>query len=331
MDIQTTLLTSLRKLAEQHTIETLGDRREYLGASDIGYCPRKVILEKIHPGEHDLATLLRFQRGHMAEDIIARAFTAAGYSNFEQQVEIVLPGDVPIKAHIDFVFTSRINKIKSILEIKSTSRIPDGPYSSWESQLYIQMGALARQYPEYSIKGAVLTLDLAHGEMAFFNGYEPRETIFNGLMERAGTIWSHYQAMLRGNDLVREGVELEMKTEVSPLCGFCDHIATCPRFETEDVPELENVVEALQELQAREKNMQGEIKKIKTHLLAVVEQKGPIKAGGCLLRKATRSRKYLDMDRLEAFLAESGAVIDEYQEDRPFSFLEIRKAKAKAA
>ena len=73
MDIQTTLLTSLRKLAEQHTIETLGDRRDYLGASDIGYCPRKIILEKIHPGEHDLATLLRFQRGHMAEDIIARA------------------------------------------------------------------------------------------------------------------------------------------------------------------------------------------------------------------------------------------------------------------
>jgi hypothetical protein len=37
------------------------------------------------------------------------------------------------------------------------------------------------------------------------------------------------------------------------------------------------------------------------------------------------------MDRLEAFLAESGAVLDEYQEDRSFSFLEIRKAKAKAA
>ena len=170
------------------------------------------------------------------------------------------------------------------------------------------MGALAKQHPDYSIKGAVLTLDLAHGEVVFFNGYEPQEAIFNGLMERAGTIWSHYQAMLRGNDLVREGVELEMKTEVSPLCGFCDHIATCPRFETEEVPELENAVKALQELQAREKNMQGEIKKIKKHLLAVVEQKGPIKSGGCVLRKATRSRKYLDMDRLEAFLAESGTM-----------------------
>ena len=324
MDIQTTLLTSLRKLALQHTTETLGDRRGYLGASDIGYCPRKVILEKIHPSEHDLATLLRFQRGHMAEDIIARAFTAAGYSNYEQQVEIVLPGDVPLKAHIDFVFTSKTHKIKSILEIKSTSRIPDGPYSSWESQLYIQMGALAEQHPDYTIKGAVLTLDLANGEVAFFNGYEPQEMIFNGLMERAGTIWSDYQAMLHEE-------EIDPKTEVSPLCGFCDHIATCPRFETEDVPQLAGVVEALQDLQLRDKSLQGEIKKIKKHLLAVVERKGPIKSGGCLLKKAIRSRKYLNMDRLEAFLAESGTVLDEYQEDRPFSFLEIRKTKVKAA
>jgi CRISPR-associated exonuclease Cas4 len=190
------------------------------------------------------------------------------------------------------------------------------------------MGALANECPEYSIKGAILPIDLANGEVDFFNGYEPQETIFNGLMERAKRIWSDYQAMLYGNDLVREGVELEMKTEVSPLCGFCDHITTCPRFETEDVPQLAGVVEGLQELQAREKNMQGEIKKIKAHLLAVVEQKGPITSGGCLLRKATRSRKHLDMDRLEAFLAESGTVIDEYQENRSFSFLEIKKAKA---
>ena len=321
MDIQTTLLTSLRKLAEQHTIETLGDRREYLGASDIGYCPRKVILEKIHPGEHDLATLLRFQRGHMAEDIIARAFTAAGYNNFERQVEIVLPGDVPIKAHIDFVFTSHSRKIKSILEIKSTSRIPDGPYSSWESQLYLQMGGLAEQCPEYSIKGAILTLDLAHGEVGFFNGYEPAETIFNGLVQRAGVIWSDYQAVLHDE-------EVDLKTEVTPLCGYCSHIMTCPPFEAESVPELAGKVEELQELQARQKRLEGVIKPFKKDLLTVVNQRGPIKTGKTILRKAYRKKKYLAMDRLEAFLAEHGSSIEEFQETRPYSFLEIIKAKA---
>ena len=322
MDIQTTLLTSLRKLAEQHTLETLGDRREYLGASDIGYCPRKVILEKIHPGEHDLATLLRFQRGHMAEDIIAKAFTVAGYNNFERQVEIVLPGDVPIKAHIDFVFTSHSRKIKSILEIKSTSRIPDGPYSSWESQLYLQMGGLAEQCPEYSIKGAILTLDLAHGEVGFFNGYEPAETIFNGLVQRAGVIWSDYQAVLRGE-------EVDLKTEVTPLCGgYCSHIMTCPPFEAESVPELAGKVEELQELQARQKRLEGVIKPFKKDLLTVVNQRGPVRTGKTILRKANRKKKYLAMDRLEAFLAEHGSSIEEFQETRPYSFLEIIKAKA---
>ena len=37
------------------------------------------------------------------------------------------------------------------------------------------------------------------------------------------------------------------------------------------------------------------------------------------------------MDRLEAFLAENGTAIDEYQEDRSFSFLEIRKEKVAQA
>ena len=321
MDIQTTLLTSLRKLSQLHTEATLGDRRNYLGASDIGYCPRKVILERIHPGEHDLATLLRFQRGHMAEDIIAMAFSAAGYTNFERQVEITMPGDVPLKAHIDFVFTSETHKVKSILEIKSTSRIPDGPYGSWESQLYIQMGALAWKHPDYIIKGAILTLDLAHGEVAFFNGYEPQELIFEGLLQRADSIWSGYQAILRDE-------AIEPDTEVSPLCGFCNHITTCPRFETENVPQLAGIVEALQNLQERDKTLTGEIKELKRHLLAVVEKMGPVASGGCLLKKATRHRKHLNMDRLAVFLAENDSAIEEYQESRPFSFLEIRKAKA---
>jgi len=131
-----------------------GDRNNYLGASDIGYCPRKVILDRLHPVDHDLATLLRFQRGHMAEDIVANAFGAAGYNNFDRQVEAVAGGATPIRCHIDFVFNAP--KLKAILEVKSVSAIPDGPHSSWESQLYMQMGALAEQYPDHHIKGAIL-------------------------------------------------------------------------------------------------------------------------------------------------------------------------------
>ncbi|MFH2000982.1 MAG: hypothetical protein ABIK28_14970, partial [Planctomycetota bacterium] len=99
-----TLQAALQQLAIQQTVETLGDRATYLGASDIGACPRKTILSKLNPPEADLVTLLRFRRGHMAEDIVAAAFTAAGFTNFKRQVEVRYAGDVPVTAHIDFVF-----------------------------------------------------------------------------------------------------------------------------------------------------------------------------------------------------------------------------------
>ena len=115
MDIHNIFLTALRNLSKRHTEETLGDRRNYLGASDIGQCPRKVILERVSPKEHDLATLLRFERGHMAEEIVAKVFSAAGFTNFERQVEIDVSSEgVPFLVHIDFIFTSTINKVKNI-------------------------------------------------------------------------------------------------------------------------------------------------------------------------------------------------------------------------
>jgi CRISPR-associated exonuclease Cas4 len=324
MDIKNTLLTSLRKLAQQHTKETLGDRSDYLGASEIGYCPRKVILEKINPTEHDLTALLRFERGHMAEEIIAKVFTAAGFTNFEQQVEILVDGDVPIKAHIDFVFTSETHKIKSVLEVKSTSKIPDDPYGSWESQIYLQMGALAEKYPDHKIRGAVIALDLANGEVAFYNGYNPQDMIFAGLKRKAEAIWSHYQAM-------RNGKDVELATEPDLLCGFCNHLITCPRFEAEDVPHLASIVDELRQLQQSEQQLKDKIAPCKQKIFAIVQQKGSIKSAGCILRKATRSRKHLIIDRLESFLADHGSSIGEFQEDRPFSFLEIKKAKAAKA
>lgn len=324
MDIKTTLLTSLRKLAKQHTEETLGDRRDYLGASDIGYCPRKVILEKINPTEHDLATLLRFQRGHMAEDIIAMAFTAAGFTNFERQVEVEVGCEIPIKAHIDFVFTSEIHKIKSVLEAKSTSTIPDDPYGSWESQLYIQMGALAEKFPDYTIRGAFIALDLANGEVEFFNGYSPEKIIFGGLLRKAEVLWSDYQAMLSSK-------EVELGTDPGPLCGFCNHLTSCSRFQAEEVPQLAACIDELQELQITEKKLKEKIGPCKGKILAIVNKIGPFKSGGCVLRKATRTRKHLVVDRLDQFLKDHGSSIDQFQENRSFSFLEIKKGKAAAA
>ena len=321
MDINNVFLTSLRDLSKQHTEETLGDRRSYLGASDIGQCPRKVILERISPKEHDLATLLRFERGHMAEEIVAKVFTAAGYTNFERQVEIKVNNEsVPFLVHIDFVFTSKLSKIKSILEVKSGS-VPSMPYGSWESQLYTQMGAVAERYPDHLIKGAILSLDLADGEVGFFSGYQPNKTVFQSLVTKAEEIWSAYQVMLQGG-------EVELATESGLLCGYCNHLHDCPCFRAQEAPDMAGIIEDLQHLQAEEKSLKAKIEPIKKNLLDVVRKVGAIKVNNYILNNRTQSRKSLNVRRLEAFLADLGQSISDFQESgTTSSWLDIKQCK----
>jgi CRISPR-associated exonuclease Cas4 len=52
----------------------------------------------------------------------------------------------------------------------------------------------------------------------------------------------------------------------------------------------------------------------------------PLKARGQLLRKAVRSRKVLEMDRLTQFLAGYGHSLAEFHKTSSYAFLEIKKA-----
>jgi CRISPR-associated exonuclease Cas4 len=315
-----TLQTALQQLAVQHTVETLGDRAAYLGASEIGACPRKTILSKLNPPQADLVTLLRFRRGHMAEDIVAAAFTAAGFTNFQRQVEVRAPGDVPVMAHIDFVFTSAARKTMAVLEVKSPETLPEQPFGSWETQLYLQMGLLAAANPGYTVeKGAILAVNFGASGMALFNGYTPQPTLFEGLMGRARNIWDEYRQVMTDASAIPA-------MEIGPLCGYCPFIADCPKFDVEEVRELTESVEIITELQKQQKDLNAEIDLRKKDLLAIVSARGPIKAYGRLLQKATRNRKTLDLIRLADFLKGYGQSLADFQATSTYSFLEIKKA-----
>jgi len=315
-----TLQAALQQLAIQQTVETLGDRTTYLGASDIGTCPRKTILTKLNTPEADLVTLLRHRRGHMAEEIVATAFTVAGFTNFKRQVEVRHTGAVPVMAHLDFVFISEIRKTMAVLEVKSPENIPEHPYGSWETQLYLQMGLLADSYPDYTVeKGAILAVNFGDQGMQLFGGYTPQTTIYEGLIDRATTIWNQYQHYSEG-DLATPAME------VGPLCGYCPFLMDCPKFEAEEVRELTESVEILVELQHQQRDLEAEIGMRKSDLLAIVAQRGPLKAYGQLLRKAVRTRKVLDADRLGQFLQGYGHSLADFQKNSSYSFLEIKKA-----
>lgn len=203
----------------------------------------------------------------MTEEIVARVFTAAGFTNFERQVEIKVSSEtVPFLAHIDFVFTSKTSKVKSVLEVKS-GPIPQTPYGPWESQLYTQLGTLAEQYPDHTIKGALLSLDLADGEVGFFSGYKPNQTVFQSLKIKAERMWSAYQAMLQRD-------EVDLTTKPGLLCGgYCNHLLDCPRFAAQEAPDMADIVKDLQLLQAEEKSLEARIEPIKKNLLSVVQSR----------------------------------------------------------
>jgi hypothetical protein len=245
------LTKGLQTYAKKKSENELGDRSAYIGASDIPNCPRKVILDKLDSDDHDLETLVRFERGHLAEDIVAKALQSAGYGNFVRQYEVdaseVL--GVPIKAHLDFVWFSP-NSL-SVLEVKTVSSIPDFPYESWEMQLYAQMGLLVLTGIKVPVRGAILALDLNSGQHKVFNGYEHNEEVARGLIERGVFLWEALQA------IKMERAEGELETEISNLCAYCKHIATCPRFAGPEIPELEPLASQLQSL----RNQQKELKK----------------------------------------------------------------------
>ena len=315
-----TLQAALQQLAIQQTEATLGDRSTYLGASDIGACPRKTILRKLHAPEADLVTLLRQRRGHMAEEVVAAAFMIAGFSNFQRQTEVRHTGAVPVMAHLDFVFISEVRKTMAVLEVKAPENIPEHPYGAWETQLYLQMGLLADSFPDYTVeKGAILAVNFGDQGMRLFGGYTPQDTIYHGLIDRAATIWNQYQAYSAG-DLATPSME------AGPLCGYCPFLMDCPKFEAEEVRELTESVEILLELQHQQKDLEAEVSYRKSNLLAIVAQRGPLKAYGHLLRKAVRTRKSLDTHQLNQFLQGYGHSLNDFQKSSSYAFLEIKKA-----
>ncbi|OCC15317.1 hypothetical protein DBT_1440 [Dissulfuribacter thermophilus] len=301
------ILTRLQELSALHTKQYLGDRSQYIGASDIGHCPRKVVLSKLNGEEIDLATHIKFMRGHLAEDLVAGIYEKY---NPQRQVELELDDPVPIKIHLDLLFQPTTKQEVGVMEVKASS-IPETPYELWEMQLHFQMGVMAR-HTQKAIKGAIIVVDLNDGDIRRFNGYTPNETIFNGLLKRAKHIW----------DCITEGTEPE--TEVTPLCGYCAFIKDCPRFQADEIPELAGDVLKVLEAKDRKKASEAEYKRLASRLLDIVKKKGAFKAGGHRIDKIDRHSTRTDWKKLADDLGTINKSLDDYQTKNPYSVLDIK-------
>ena len=314
MGLMSQVARGLLNHSSSATAAQLGDRSKYVGLSDIGKraeCLRAAVANKVygsmHPGADDvgnwyknqeydkvMATLkkqLILQRGHWFEAGIEQAFEANG-TKFFSQLEIDAGFDgVPVLAHLDFVLIG--SGAVRILELKSTKNIPDNLYASYETQLYGQLGFLAKywdqpcfsirnetgqilysklSFPELSkkvfsvdmpdsiqdvdIEGWVLCLGMSDAKA--FGPYKPNDTMTRFCEKTAKLIWEQADE-IRNNNLDLNS--LEFCKGFHPLCDFCDHSNGCPKFTVHELtdPIYNDILMELDELKSQKSKLAKDI------------------------------------------------------------------------
>ena len=111
------LETNFQNHSQQKTTSDLGDRSQYIGASDIGSCLRKAYLSKTESVTHSFEQLIVFARGHVGETLIKQMLDSGSEKlTLREQVEVT--GEVEgfkTKAHIDFVLdTATMSRLRKI-------------------------------------------------------------------------------------------------------------------------------------------------------------------------------------------------------------------------
>jgi len=306
------LARGLVESSAQRTLSSLGDRNQYIGMSDIGRaleCPRAAVGRKLFANgndlvhQHDLPSLLarqlRLQRGHWFEGGIASVFRQQRLPVIEQLEIATSHHGVPIRAHLDFVFSSSVGQpTVRILELKSCENIPSTLYSSYETQVYGQVGLLHSLWgqPAFGVHGEAdrqggsgLTfpqicrekfgvempvhpsevdieawvLCLSMSDAKAFGPYLPGDTMLSLCLNKAEELWLKFDASkVSGGGL--DG--LATAQGFHPLCSWCEFNADCPKFDGLDQPQWSDTLDLLTDLKARQHELEVEISEIEEGL-----------------------------------------------------------------
>ncbi|ENK8198134.1 PD-(D/E)XK nuclease family protein [Campylobacter upsaliensis] len=235
---------NLPKALKKATLESLGDRKEYIGSSDIAGCLRKAYLDKTNDIEHDLATLIRFQRGHIAEGIVKAMLDGL---NPISQLELNSSYEgATLKAHIDFALENKDEIV--IVEVKSVSTTVSEPYLSWNLQVQYQMAMLAKSKSK-NIRAFVVAINVNTGWFKSFK-IERNEALTQIAFEKAKKLSLALQS------------RVEPEAEIQLFCGVCPYKATCPlmlKGANELNRELLSVAQSLILLNAKKKELESEL------------------------------------------------------------------------
>jgi len=301
----------LEAVSTQNTAAHLGDRSTYVGMSDIGQhweCPRAALARKVMPTPNSLERLLTLQRGHWFESGVGQALASLGLHVLPQLEISWQHQGVPIKAHLDFVLVwgAPVNAIR-ILEVKSTSRLPDTPHDSHLLQLHGQLGLLAQAWdkPVFSIRAEDGTLlhekmtfpQLCHARLGLqlpatadktsmeawllclsmqdvttFGPYTFNQAMLDTALDHAVQLWGDLKAHRAGNLSLSQ---VTCAQGFYPICSYCEYNGDCPKFpQGVQMPQWEPALEKLAVLKEQRTALDNEIKEMETVLKLVHRQSG---------------------------------------------------------
>lgn len=318
MGLLTQITKGLLTHAQQETVAQLGDRSEYIGMSDIGKgaeCMRAAVGNKLYgignpqPDEiltwyqqqqfgnvrKALSKQLTLQRGHWLESGIMNAFNANGSKVLPQlEIEVTTDLGTPVKAHLDFVLVRGGDQpAVRVVELKSTENLPKNLYTSYEVQLYGQLGFLYRYWHEprfnmkdehgnqkYSkltfpelvkrefdielppmarhvdIEGWVLALAMSDAKA--FGPYIPDASMFKFCCKTAHKIWTGANEFKKGTKNLNS---LEYCKGFHPLCDYCSHNTGCPKFKGTEIndPGCNDLLVQLNKFKLQKKSIEKDI------------------------------------------------------------------------
>jgi hypothetical protein len=281
--------------------------------SDIGRaleCPRAAVGNKLfgisaelHANPDGLSSMLskqlRMQRGHWFEAGVAQVFRKQGLPVIEQLEIQATHNQVPIKAHLDFTFVSAVGQpTVRILEFKSCENIPSTLYSSYETQVYGQVGLLRALWdqPAFGVNGEpgraecsgltfpelcrerlrvempadaslvdieAWVLCLSMSEAKAFGPYLPDKSMLGLCLQTAVDLWTLTDDVRsNGGDIF----DVPTAKGFHALCPWCEFNADCPKFEGVDQPQWRPDLEKLATLKSELDRLDVEISAIEDGL-----------------------------------------------------------------
>jgi len=301
---------NLPRVLEEETANSLGDRSKYIGASDIGSCLRKSFLSKINKVTYDIEQQIVFQRGHIAEQIVAKMLNG---SPFKEQVEVKgnAKNGFPINVHVDFTVES--SKECIVIEAKSTSTPVDAPYESWILQVQLQIGLL-KLLPENKnkeISGYIIAINVNTG---WFDTFEikPSEPLFNMAMNKANIL-----ADALVSNQCPDG-------EQQLFCSSCPFKGDCPAI-TKDVEDqipndAKQVVNMIFDLSKTKKNLDSYKAQLKDYMIATGKTRLRLDDKTIVLGEV-KSKDGIDLERLKV---EKPEIYNEYyKKSNGYSYLRL--------